>query len=75
VKVDAKGETDMFINFDMATARQTDMLREAEQARLVKSVMNHHRPLFRLKLPFVIQWKDLSKPVAPDLRECTTSGI
>ncbi len=71
-KQDGKGQLDMQINLYTATIRQAELLREAEQQRLVRSVMNQRRPVLHFKLPFRLKWSYAPKAAAPHPRECPT---
>ncbi len=70
--LNGKGKLDMQINLYTAQIHQAELLRQAEQQRLARTVMIHRRPALHFRLPFRLQWSDTRKTTTPELRECPT---
>jgi len=62
----------MQIDLYSANIRQAELLREAEQQRLARSVQKTRRLALHFKLPFRLQWEKSGTPAAPTLRDCPT---
>ncbi len=62
----------MQIDLYSANIRQAELLREAEQQRLARSVQKTRRLALHFKLPFRLQWEKPRTPAAPTLRDCPT---
>lgn len=62
----------MQINLYTANIRQAELLREAAQQRLARSVQPQRRLVLHFRLPFRLQWEKPRTSAAPTLRDCPT---
>ena len=62
----------MQIDLYTANIRQAELLRQAEQQRLVRSVQRPRQMALHFRLPFRLQWGERRAPAAPALRDCPT---
>jgi hypothetical protein len=62
----------MQINLYTANIRQAELLREAAQQRLARSVQPQRRLALHFRLPFRLQWEKPRTSAAPTLRDCPT---